>query len=190
MKLLLSILLLLIGISVYSQQEFEICETGQTFTYSTQLDIDGYVEWFLNGEPIGEGDNININYTKPGDYQIVAIGYNLLDCPGSPVVFNVSVTQCDPLIYWIPNSFTPDGNEYNQIWGPILTSGVSVENFRLAVYNRWGQIIWETFDASAKWDGTYGGELVQSGTYVWTMSIDFLDNGGREIVTGHVTILK
>jgi gliding motility-associated-like protein len=190
MRLLLFLLILFINSSIYSQQEFEICETAQSFTYSTQLDIDGYVQWFLNGQPIGEGSSISINWTKPGEYQIVAIGYNQLDCPGNPVVFDVAVTECDPLIYWVPNSFTPDGNEHNQIWGPILTSGISVEEFRLAVYNRWGQIIWETFDSSVKWDGTYNGKLVQSGTYVWTMSIDFLDNGGRKIVTGHVTILK
>ncbi len=44
---------------------------------------------------------------------------------------------------------------------------VYIYNFELFIFNRWGQILWESHDTSSKWDGTYNGEVVQAGTYVW-----------------------
>ncbi len=190
MKFIFFLILSTYSLFSYSQQHFEFCEEGKNFTYPTTRDIPGTVEWFLNGNSIGVGNDIEINYNEPGDYEIVAIGYNDLGCPGDPVVFNVVVTQCEPLIYWVPNSFTPDGNEYNQTWGAILTNGLSVDEFNLQVYNRWGEIIWETSNPSIQWDGTYNGQIVPNGTYVWQMTINYLKNGGRESVIGHVTIIN
>jgi trimeric autotransporter adhesin len=175
---------------LYSQQELEICGDDNTVTYSTTIDISGTVEWFLNGNPYSEGLSMDVSYTEPGDYEIVAIGYNDLGCPGTPVVLYVTVTQCDPLIYWIPNTFTPDGNEYNQTWGPVLTSGISVDQYELTIYNRWGVVIWQTHDMNARWDGTYNGVMVPDGTYTWELFIHNLNNDGKQKVAGHVTVLK
>lgn len=190
MMKLLSILLLFLTFNLSAQQEFEICENSKAFTYSTTIDMNGTVSWFLDGTPIGSGLNATITYDEPGEFQLVAIGYNDLGCPGTPQVLNIIVTQCDPLIYWIPNSFTPDGNEFNQLWGPILTSGFSSDNYELKVYNRWGAVIWESHDINAKWDGTYGGVMVPDGTYDWVMKLYLNDTDGKKLVTGHVTILK
>ena len=189
MKYLLFLLLLTCSYC-FGQQEFEICENEKTFTYSTAMDIDGTINWFLDGYIIGEGTDIDISFKEPGEYQLVAIGYNNLGCPGSPVVLDIVVTQCDPLIFYVPNAFTPDGNEHNQTWGPVLTSGISLDNFELTIYNRWGVIIWQTRDAGAKWDGTYNGIYVPDGTYIWEMKLDMSDNDGVKLVAGHVTILK
>ena len=189
MKLILS-LFLLISLNVFSQQTFEICESVNTFTYSTTIDVNGSVEWFLNGSLINQGSSVDITYDEPGDFQLVAIGYNDLGCPGTPQVLSIVVTQCDPLIYWVPNSFTPDGNEFNQTWGPILTSGISVDNFQLTIYNRWGGLIWESNDVNSKWDGTYNGVLVPDGTYSWIMRLDMIDNDDKKLITGHVTIVR
>jgi hypothetical protein len=56
--------------------------------------------------------------------------------------------------------------------------------------NRWGEIVWETYDAAARWDGTYEGALVQDGTYTW--AIDFGDKytAKRYTATGHLTLFK
>lgn len=184
------ILFLLLAFNMIAQQEFEICENSNTFTYSTTIDVNGTISWFLNGDPIGNGTEMNITYDEPGEFQLVAIGYNDLGCPGTPQVLNIVVTQCDPLIYWIPNTFTPDGNEFNQMWGPILTSGISTDNFELKIYNRWGAVIWESNDVNAKWDGTYNNVLVPDGTYSWVMKLDLIDTDGKKLVTGHVTIVR
>ncbi len=186
---ILTILLLFISSHIWSQQEFEICDFGITWTYSTELDMPGYVEWSLNGNPIGSGDSIQILFDKPGNYQLVAIGYNQFDCPGVPQLLNILVTQCDPIYWWLPNSFTPDGDELNNQWGPVLSTAISEENFRLSIYNRWGQIIWECYDPGKKWDGTYGGIPVQQGVYTWEMLIQFKE-GGRKTILGHVNVIR
>ena len=183
-------LFLFISFNCFSQQEFEICDNSNTVTYSTSMNMNGTIEWFLNGLSLGNGNNINITYNQPGDYQIVAIGYNDLGCPGPPVIYNVIVTKCDPLIYWVPNSFTPDGNEFNQTWGPVITSGISVENFELTIYNRWGNIIWQSRNTNSQWDGTYNGSLVPDGTYNWIIKLDILDSDELKVVSGSVTIIK
>lgn len=183
-------LFLFFSLTCFSQQEFEICDNSNTVTYSTSIDMSGTIEWFLNGYSLGNGNDMSITYSQPGDYQIVAVGYNDLGCPGPPVVYNVSVTKCDPLIYWVANSFTPDGNEFNQTWGPVLTSGISLDRFELKIYNRWGVLIWETYDINSKWDGTFDNRIVPDGTYTWIMKIDMLDDDGRKEITGHVTILR
>lgn len=190
MKHLVTLIFLLLFSFSNAQQAFEICEGGTTFTYDVGMDMPGTVDWFLNGQPNGSGFSTSITYTEPGDYQLVAVGYNDLGCPGTPVVYNIAVTQCDPLLYWISNSFTPDGDEFNHDWGPILTSGISVDGFELTVYNRWGSIIWQTFDSTVQWDGTYMGKPVSSGTYVWVMRFKMLDNDGAKIITGHVNLLR
>lgn len=183
-------LFLFFSLTCFSQQEFEICENKNTVTYSTSIDMSGTIEWFLNGYSLGNGNDMNITYSQPGDYQIVAVGYNDLGCSGPPVVYNVSVTKCDPLIYWVPNSFTPDNNEFNQTWGPIITSGISFENFELTVYNRWGNIVWQSKNTNSNWDGTYNGSLVPDGTYPWIMKIDLLDSDELKVISGFVTIIK
>lgn len=181
---------LFISFNCVSQQEFEVCDNSNTVTYYTSMDMNGTIEWFLNGNPIGDGSSIDINYDQPGEFQIVAIGYNELGCPGQPVVYNVSVTKCDPLIYYIPNSFTPDGNEFNQTFGPTLTSGISEDNFEFSIYNRWGGLIWQSYDIKARWDGTFNNSLVPDGTYVWVMKFDLFDTDEKKLVSGYVTIIR
>jgi gliding motility-associated-like protein len=66
------------------------------------------------------------------------------------------------ILFFAPNSFTPDGDEYNQQW-EFFVSGIDVYNFELSIFNRWGEVIWETKDPVASWDGTYHGERIQTG---------------------------
>ena len=75
MKTLLYLFLFL-TFTCFSQQEFEICENNNTVTYSTTIDMNGTIQWFLNGNPVGQGTNINITYDNVGNYQLVAVGAN------------------------------------------------------------------------------------------------------------------
>lgn len=75
----------------------------------------------------------------------------------------------EDLLLYAPNSFTPDGNEFNNVWN-VIASGIDPLNFSLFIYDRWGEVIWESHDASVGWDGTYGGKLVQTGVYTWKIT--------------------
>ena len=72
---------------------------------------------------------------------------------------------------WMPNAFTPDRDEYfiNENYGPVIT--FPYEKFEFYIFNRWGEPIFESQDINIKWDGTYKGEVVPQGTYVWLIVI-------------------
>jgi len=141
------------------------------------------------------GDSPSQGFYEPGYYTynpniadtffitLIAIGDNgCKDTAYSYVAFNN-----DPIIF-IPNTFTPDGNNSNDIWIPVISSPQTVDLYDLQVYNRWGERIFETTDLSQGWDGTYKGNTVQDGTYTWMITVTY----GQQVVrkSGHVTLLR
>ena len=65
---------------------------------------------------------------------------------------------------YIPNAFTPNGDGLNETFGPV---GQRVDYYSMVIFNRWGQLIFESNDINDQWDGTYKGERVQTDTYVY-----------------------
>jgi gliding motility-associated-like protein len=95
-------------------------------------------------------------------------------------------------VYYIPNTFTPDDNEHNQTWKPVFTSGFDPYHFSLHIFNRWGEVIWESNDASVGWDGTYGsaGLKCQDGVYSFELRFKAPQNDNRYKVNGHITLIR
>jgi len=99
----------------------------------------------------------------------------------------------DRLVLYVPNTFTPDKDDYNEIFQPVFTSGFDPFNFNMKIFDRWGEVVFETNNADIGWDGTYGADnskIVRDGTYIW--KIQFKENGKdkRRTLTGHVNVLK
>jgi len=182
--------ILFLPLTMFAQQNIEICDNTPTFTYSTEMNGPGTIEWTVNNTVAGTGNDISLTFDEEGIYEITAVGYNDIGCASEPVNYTVVITSCDPLIYWVPNCFTPDGNEYNQVWGPIFTSGYSVDHFQLYVLNRWGNVVWESLDPAATWDGTYDGKTVPDGVYTWLIRFDLLNTDEKREIHGHVTVIR
>lgn len=68
-----------------------------------------------------------------------------------------------PVSIYIPNAFTPNGDGINDTFG---VKGEGIRNFRLYIYNRWGEKIFETNNPKHQWDGLYAGRPAEQGTYV------------------------
>ncbi|MCB9225084.1 MAG: gliding motility-associated C-terminal domain-containing protein [Crocinitomicaceae bacterium] len=101
------------------------------------------------------------------------------------------VVVTEQLIFYIPNTFTPDGDQFNERFQPQFTSGFDIYDFHLTIFNRWGEIIFESFDASVGWNGHYGdGGLVEDGTYIWQVDFKSNQSDERYVQRGHVTVLK
>ena len=146
-------------------------------------------QWIVpNASPIN-GSTVNftttINIQKEGSYPITLIVENQSGCIDS--ITKYIIVKIDPSIY-VPNTFTPDGDAFNNSWLYSL-NGYDIERFNVRVFNRWGEIIWESKDPSIYWDGTFEGNLVQSGTYIWTMNIK--DDNTDEVFyyKGHINII-
>jgi len=98
----------------------------------------------------------------------------------------------DPgLIYYIPNSFTPDGDMFNQTFNPIFSSGADPYNFTMNIYNRWGEVIFETHDISIGWDGSYGmGTKCEPGTYTYEIIMKYPNIDERKRIHGSVNLIR
>ncbi len=162
--------------------------TDPIVTFSNQSTYSDYYYWdFDNGYTSDQ-------YNPIVDFGGNAGGYNV--CLTSSNSYGCADTVCHPLtvdgllLYFIPNAFTPDGDEHNQTLQPVFTSGFDPYDFTFRIFNRWGEVIWESHDATVGWDGTYAGEKVAAGTYVWTAEFKLNDSDARKTDSGHVNLLR
>jgi len=122
-----------------------------------------------------------------GTHTTTLIAYNELGCTDTAILL---INVEEELLFYVPNTFTPDGDEFNQTFKAVFSSGYDPFDFNLVIFNRWGEVIWESFDSEVGWDGTYGGYPVQDGTYTWKIEFKTSANDERKMVIGHVNILR
>ena len=92
---------------------------------------------------------------------------------------------------FIPNAFTPDGDPLNHSFLPVFTSGFDPQDYHLLIFNRWGEVIFESYNSANGWDGNYAsGEPVADGVYVYAIDFGDLLSDERYEVRGHVTLLR
>ncbi|HTO37535.1 MAG TPA: gliding motility-associated C-terminal domain-containing protein [Brumimicrobium sp.] len=89
-------------------------------------------------------------------------------------------------IIYVPNTFTPNSDEFNN---EFLVVGGNIREFEIIIFNRWGEIVYESKDISVGWDGTYAGQYAKDGTYVWKIKYTDTENNQKELV-GHVNLLR
>jgi gliding motility-associated-like protein len=96
------------------------------------------------------------------------------------------------LIYYVPNTFTPDGDQFNEEFKPQFSSGFDRETYHLYIFNRWGETVFESKDIEYGWNGSFAGKFAQDGVYTWKIEFKSLDNDHPQLkaLTGHVNILK
>jgi gliding motility-associated-like protein len=88
---------------------------------------------------------------------------------------------------YVPNTFTPNGDGRNDIF---LAYGNSVANFKMRIYNQWGQMVSETSNISQGWDGTFKGTMQPSGVYVYQIEATFSGDATVKMYKGTVTLLR
>jgi len=125
--------------------------------------------------------------TVVSNYTVTLYAYSPLGCVDS---VQGAIQYQEELIYYVPNCFTPDGDMYNQTFKPVFTSGYDPFNYSLYIYNRWGELIFESHNAEIGWDGSYGGKLVEQGTYTWKIEFKAPNNDKKYEDSGHITFLK
>lgn len=96
----------------------------------------------------------------------------------------------DNPIYYIPNAFTPDGEGINEIFQPIFFTGFDPNTYSLTIFNRWGELIFESNHYAKGWDGMYGDMPCPEGAYVYQISFKHADNDNVSLVRGHFSLLR
>lgn len=121
--------------------------------------------WTFGDGGTSADQNPKHNYKDTGNYRIRLEITNNNNCTDdtSVYIFVEPGFSVD-----IPNSFSPNGDGLNDFWGPVgILQGV--KGYELLIINRWGEILFQTNDVNATWDGTYMGEPVQEGFYHYRM---------------------
>jgi gliding motility-associated-like protein len=139
------------------------------------------------------GDGVNSieespahSYLTIGTYSIILIASNEFGC-NDTISYQLEVSS--ETLLFVPNTFTPDGDEFNQNW-VVQISEIDIYDFSITLFNRWGELIWESFDPEVGWDGTINGAAVQDGVYTWKIEVGTKFTGKREIFTGHVNVIR
>jgi gliding motility-associated-like protein len=95
--------------------------------------------------------------------------------------------DCFPTLY-IPNTFTPNGDEHNDF---LLTTGDYVKSFNIRIYDRWGVMMFESSDLNYYWDGTFGGKKVPDGVYTYVVKYAHdLNTDEKLTLSGHVNVMR
>ncbi len=109
--------------------------------------------------------------------------------------YTCASTYCDLIsldeefTVYVPNAFTPDNNEHNNEFRAIVL-GERTNSFEMQIYNRWGQLVFESRDHQVGWDGTYLGENCQDGTYIWKIRVKDKNVDDVKTFSGHVNLLR
>jgi gliding motility-associated-like protein len=169
-----------------SEYELDILHTDVDFT-NTSSNATNYV-WYFGDSSTSTQEDPSHNYPDDyvGNYQVVLVAINGV-CTDTATAM---LTMDEILIYYVPNTFTPDGDQHNQIFKPIFSSGLDPFDFNMTIYNRWGEKVFETNDVNYGWDANYLGLPVQDGTYIWTMEFKERTSEERHRVNGHVNVLR
>jgi gliding motility-associated-like protein len=99
------------------------------------------------------------------------------------------VQVINDVIIYAPNVFTPDNDGFNQTWR-VYISGIDIYEYHLILFNRWGEIVWESYNPEAVWKGTYGTDDVEDGTYVWVLNAKDSYNDKKYEFRGTVSVLR
>jgi len=93
---------------------------------------------------------------------------------------------CAGPVVFIPNAFSPDGDGHNDV---LMVNGNNVDEMTMAIYNRWGQKVFETNSQSIGWDGKFKGKDLPPDVYGYYLKCT-CDGGGSLFLKGNITLLK
>jgi len=166
----------------------------ETQVHFNDLSTDDVVDWSWD---MGQGasprfsneQNPQAVYPEgiPAIYPVTLIVNNEHQC------FDTLIGQVEVIndvIVYAPNVFTPDNDDFNESWR-IYISGIDIYDYHLILFNRWGEIIWESYNPEASWKGKYGdSDDVKDGTYVWVLNAKDTFNDKKYEFRGTVTVLR
>lgn len=138
----------------------------------------------------GMGSDIFAQLNDSGTYPVNLVVTTFAGCKDS-----IKKTVYFTAIYFahVPNAFTPDGDGINDYFFPVGIGIEPEENYRLYIFNRWGDLIFESWKLNEPWDGTsreLSGSKALEGVYVWKLEVQEATlSAEKHKFIGHVTVL-
>ena len=105
----------------------------------------------------------NAQNSLPSKYRVTA--YKLGD---TAVISQSNIVEVmPPANLYVPNAFTPNGDGTNDTFG---AKGDGIIEFNIQIFNRWGELVFESNDITKQWDGIYKGEKAETGVYAYSIT--------------------
>jgi gliding motility-associated-like protein len=123
-------------------------------------------------------------YWNYGPYTITQIVYAANGCADTAQI-NIEILPENR--FYIPNTFTPDGNGLNDVFMPVA---FGCEEYHFMIFDRWGMLIFETTDTQVGWDGRFKGNKCQEDVYVWKVDFRNAESKSQEYYIGHVNLIR
>ena len=171
----------------FTPQDLNVDETTVEFN-NNSFNASSYT-WDFGDETGTENfiDPTHLYPQVPGQYLVTLWAYNGICVDSTQQLIIID----DVIIFYVPNIFTPDHDEFNEGFYPVFTSGYDPFDYQLIIFNRWGEVIFESYDATKGWNGTYSDQgLVADGIYIWQIEFKETMSDKRHTHRGHVTVLK
>ncbi len=164
---------------VYANEAFEL-----SFTTNETREITN-IYWEISDGTTSSESSFSHTFETVGDYQIcVSIETEALGCLSEPVCENIFVLSS----FWadVPSAFSPNNDGLNDV---IVLEGEGIVFLDWKIYNRWGELVFETDDPSIGWDGTHNGKIQDIDVFLYTLDVEFLD-GAIEHREGNISLLR
>lgn len=172
----------------YSPQPTTIFESNIQFTDASTGAVISAWNWNF-GDPLNSTSAIPdpaFNYLDPGSYPVTLVVTSNYGCVDS--VTKIVVIGEDYMIY-VPNAFTPNFDGVNDMF---FAKGEGVKDFKLYIFDRWGEQIFFADDIDKGWDGRFqahGNDIVQEDVYVWKIELTNF-RGEPKQLKGTVSLIK
>mgnify|MGYP000131334030 CR=1 FL=1 len=139
--------------------------------------------WNFGDGQSSTAENPPYQYISTDNFNAQLIAYNQYECTDT---FTLVVrTLIDPLLD-VPNAFTPGRFGEN---GVIKVKGFGISKLDWKIYNRWGQLVFQSNSIYKGWDGTFKGKLQPMDVYTYTLEAN-LTNGQLVKKTGDITLIR
>ncbi len=181
-------------IASFMPSAWQISELDMEVIFNNTSDNATQYIWnFGDTSPLSDVESPTHDYTgnEIGTYDVTLIAISPAGCTDTAYA---TIQIYEEVIFYVPNTFTPDNDTYNQTFKPIFTSGYDPFDYSLYIYDRWGEIIFESHNTEVGWNGTYGSnqeiDMVQDGTYTWKIEFKVTKNDERRMQVGHVNVIR
>ena len=161
-----------------------ITATANTPTTYTNLSVNAtrYLWDFGDNTTTTETDPVHqFNYT--GVFKTCLTAYNSYNCPS--ILCKEVPSEVIPII-GLPTGFSPNGDGENDV---LYVRGAAIKTLDLKIYNRWGQMVFETTSQTKGWDGTFNGQPQPMEAYAYVLNVSFID-GSAKLLKGNITLLR
>ena len=170
---------ILLPLQLFAQETYTNCGDIAPQNYQVSYDADKTYHWHISGGEYiyTQGNSVTIKWPDSIGTYIISVHTTRFGCEGDTSYHEVIVVDCPYLQIFVPNSFTPNGDNYNETFYVHGADKDDIES--MVIYNRWGDKIYET-DNNTPWDGKDS----QIGIYTYSIRTH------NQHYTGQVSLIR